>query len=79
MGHLPIQRLYGGLVIGNTGEGSGFGFQGTGQDLQGLRRFGSLGTGNRGEEVGSGIEDIGNTVENDKFGVKSSEFGAKFK
>jgi hypothetical protein len=79
MGHLLIQRPFGSLVIGNTGEGSGFGSQAIGQDHQGLMRFGSLDTGNREEEVGSGIEDIGNIVENDKFGAKSSEFGAKFK
>jgi hypothetical protein len=79
MEHLLIRRPFGSLAIGDTAEESGFGYLVTGRDPQGLMRFGSLDTGNREKEVGSGIEDIGNTVKNDKFGVKSSEFGAKFK
>ena len=74
MGYLLIQRPFGFLAIGDTAEENGFGFQGTGQDLQGLKRFGSLDTGNREEKVGSGIEDIGNIVNfSYEFGVRSSE------
>jgi hypothetical protein len=72
MGHLLIQRSFGSLAIGDTAEGNGFGFQGAGQNLRGLRRFGFLDTGNREKEVGSGIQDIGNTVKKSyKFEVSS--------
>ena len=61
MDHLPIRTLFGDPVIGNTGEGTGFGHQVTGRDLQGIIRFGSPVAGNREEEAGSGPPGIGNT------------------
>ena len=73
MDRLPIQMLSGGPVIGSIGEVSGFGYQVTGQELQGLMRFGSLVAGSREEEVGSGFQDIGNIVSSNEFGVWSSE------
>jgi hypothetical protein len=63
MGHLLIRMPFGSLAIGDTAEESGFGSLVIGRDPQGLMRFGSLDTGNREKEVGSGIEDIGSTVE----------------
>jgi hypothetical protein len=75
MGHLLIQGLSGGLVIGNIGKGTGFGYQDIGQDLPGLMHFGFLDTGRREEEVGFGCPGTGNIV--DKFGVGSLEFGDK--
>jgi hypothetical protein len=62
--------LSGDPVIGNIEGGSGFGYPVTGQELQGLMRFGSLAVGNREEEVGSGLQDIGNIVNSNEFGVK---------
>ena len=61
MDHLPTRTMFGDLVIGNIGEGTGFGYQVIGRDLQGMIRFGFPGVGNREEEVGSGSPDIGNT------------------
>ncbi len=61
MGHLPIRMLFGDLVIGSIEEGSGFGYQVIGQELQDLMRFGSPVVGNREEEAGSGSPAIGNT------------------
>ena len=75
MDRLLIQRLSGGLVIGNIGEGTGFGYQDIGQDPPGLMRFGFLDTGRREEEVGSGCPGTGNIV--DRFIVKSPQFGDK--
>jgi hypothetical protein len=65
--------LSGDPVIGNIEGGSGFGYQVTGQELQGLMRFGSLVVGSREEAVGSGFQDIGNIGSSNEFGVLSSE------
>jgi hypothetical protein len=54
--------LFGDMAIGSIEEGSGFGYQVIGQELQGLMRFGSLVVGSREEAVGSGFQDIGNIV-----------------
>jgi hypothetical protein len=62
MDHLPIQRLSGFKGTGNIREGNGFGCLGIGKDDRNPMRFGSLAIGNQEEEVGSGIQDIGNTV-----------------
>jgi len=62
MDHLPIQRLSGFKGIGNIREGNGFGYLGIGKDDRNPLRFGSLAIGNQGKAVGSGIQDIGNTV-----------------
>ena len=62
MDHLPIQRLFGYLVIGNTGEENGFGSLAIGRDAQDLMRFGSLAIGNQEDRVGSGTKGIGNIV-----------------
>jgi hypothetical protein len=70
MVHLPIQRPFGSQAIGDTAEESGFGYLVIGRDPQGLVRFGYLDTGNREKEVGSGIEDIGNTVEKKVAGLR---------
>lgn len=61
MEHLPIRMLFGDVAIGSIEEGSGFGCQVIGQELQGLMRFGSPVVGNREEEAGSGSRAIGNT------------------
>lgn len=76
MDHLPIQRPFGSKVIGNIGEGNGFGFQAIGRDVQGLMPFGCLATGRQEGEVGSGIKDVGSigekkTVRSWKLGVRS--------
>ena len=69
MGRHPIQMLFGGLAIGNIGKETGFGHQVTGRNLHGLMEFGFPDIGSRGEEVGSGILDVGSTA--NKFGVQS--------
>ena len=61
MDHLPIQMLFGDLVIGNIGEGTGFGYPVIGRRGQGLMQPGSPVVGSREEEAGSGSPDIGNT------------------
>jgi hypothetical protein len=62
MYHLPIQRPFGSKVIGNIGEGNGFGSLAIGRDVQGLMGFGYRVIGNREGEVGFGIQDIGTIV-----------------
>jgi hypothetical protein len=62
MGPLPIQRLFGSPVIGNIRGENGFGCQVIGKDGRNLMQFGFREIGNREEAVGSGIQDIGNTV-----------------
>ncbi len=62
MARLLTRMLSGRLVIGRTGEESGFGLQAIGQGLQGLTLCGSRVIGRREGEAGYGFPDIGNTV-----------------
>ncbi len=71
MEHLPTQRLLGLRVIGDIGEGNGFGFRAIGRGGQGPMPIGSPAVGNREEGVGSGSKVIGIIV---KLKVKSDEF-----
>jgi hypothetical protein len=57
-------------VIGDIGEGNGFGFQAIGRGGRGPMPIGSLVNGNREERVGSGSKAIGIIV---KLKVKSDE------
>ena len=54
--------LFGDLAIGSIEEETGFGRQAIGRNLQDLMEFGFPGIGSRGEGVGSGSLDIGNTT-----------------
>ena len=71
MEHLPIQTPFGDPGIGLIGEGTGFGFQAIGRDVQGPMPIGCLAIGNPEEEVGSGSMAIGSTDSSNEFGVKN--------
>jgi hypothetical protein len=58
-----LKGLFGYPVIGITDMENGAGFPAIGSDLEGPMGFGCQVIGKREEEVGYGVQDIGNTAE----------------
>jgi len=61
MDRLPIRIMCGNPATGSIGEGIGFGSLANGIDVRNPMPIGSLATGNREEEGGSGFRGAGKT------------------